>query len=70
MAQYHKITRNTKLEDLPEFLTVEELCAFLAIGKTCGYEMVRRGEIETRRFGRLIRIPRSVLTEGAGNGRQ
>jgi excisionase family DNA binding protein len=56
-----EISRQTPLDALPQFLTVEELCAYLAIGRSCAYELVRTGQIASARFGRLVRIPKSVL---------
>ena len=55
------IDRRTPFKDLPELVTVEELATFLAIGRTLAYELVRTGQVESRRFGRIIRIPKSAL---------
>jgi excisionase family DNA binding protein len=55
------ITRQTPLEELPQFLSVEEFCAYLDIGRSCAYELVRTGKIESVRFGKLVRIPRYAL---------
>lgn len=54
---------NTPLEyhQLPDWITVEELARFLRIGRSCAYELVRSGEIPSRRFGRLIRVNRASL---------
>lgn len=57
-----KITRWTQFEDLPEYLTIDELRAFLDLGKTTAYELIRTGEIPHRRFGRRIFIPKDVLS--------
>lgn len=48
-------------DQLPDWITVEELARYLRIGLSCAYELVRSGEIPSRRFGRLIRINRSSL---------
>lgn len=55
------VTRHTPFEQLPEFLSIEELAAYLDIGRTLSYELVRRGEVANVRFGRIIRIPKSAL---------
>ena len=55
------VTRHTPIEQLPEVLMVEEMCAWLGIGKSKGYDMVRREEIESIKIGRLVRVPRSAL---------
>jgi hypothetical protein len=41
------ITRWTRLEHLPEFLTVEELATYLDLSRNGAYELVRRGEIKS-----------------------
>ena len=55
------VTRFTPIEELPQYLTIEEFCAFMAIGRSCAYELVRTGKIESVRFGKLVRIPRRAL---------
>ena len=56
-----EITRQTKFEQLPELLTIEEFRAFLGMSKTAAYELVRTNQVKHRRFGRRIWIPREVL---------
>ena len=55
------ITPNTSLEDLPQFLTPKEFCAFTRIGRSTLHEAIRRGEIPVARFGRVVRIHRDVV---------
>lgn len=64
------ITRHTRYENLPEFLTVDECRAYLALSRSAIYDMLRRGVIPHRRFGRILRIHRSALLEAptTGNG--
>ena len=62
-----KITRNTSIEDLPSLLTPDEFRAAVGLSKNFVYDLVRKGEIPVKRFGRQIRIPRSVLEEGDSN---
>lgn len=57
------ISRTTKLDDLPELLTPDEVRAFLGVGRGTVYELIRRGEIKSVRLGRLVRIPKSSLAE-------
>jgi len=62
-----EITRHTPVEQLPEYLTVEEFRTWWHIGRSLAFELVRRGEVPSIRCGRLIRVPRSgliALTEG------
>jgi excisionase family DNA binding protein len=58
----HEINRTTPLAELPEFLSPEEVSAYLQLGRNTVYELLRRNEISHRRFGRLIRIPKSALS--------
>ena len=55
------VTRQTRFEELPELLSLEEFREFLGISKTTAYEIVRRKEVKNLRFGRRIFIPREVL---------
>ena len=55
------ITQATPVTDLPEFLSPEEFRIYVGIGRATCYDLLRRGEIPSVRFGRLIRIPKSVL---------
>jgi hypothetical protein len=58
------ITRFTPFHELPEFLSVEELQAYLASSRNQAYELCAPGGgIKALRFGRLILIPKSVLAE-------
>ena len=56
-----EITRQTPLTALPELLRVEEVAAYLGVGKGIVYEMVRRGDLPSLRLGRLVRIKREGL---------
>jgi excisionase family DNA binding protein len=56
------------LEDLPEFLTVEEAAAVLRIGRTSAYLLAQQwrltgGEtgLPVVRIGRQLRVPRAAL---------
>jgi excisionase family DNA binding protein len=60
MVQY-RITRDTKWEMLPDYLTPEEARAYLSLGRTTVYDLVRRGELAAVRFGKVLRIPREAL---------
>jgi excisionase family DNA binding protein len=58
-------TRTTTFDELPELLTPEELREYLGISRGTVYELLRRGEIEHVRFGRLIRVPKAALRRSA-----
>jgi excisionase family DNA binding protein len=49
------------LDDLPDWLSIDEARAVLNIGRSSIYELVRSGGVPSRKFGRLIRIPREAL---------
>jgi hypothetical protein len=55
--------RTTPFNELPQFLTVEELQILLNCGRSSAYEFARR---KGKRFGRLLRVPREALLEGEG----
>ena len=57
------ITRQTRFEDLPDFLSVEETRVYLGLGRSTMYELLRRKELTYVRFGRVIRIPRTALEQ-------
>jgi hypothetical protein len=57
------IDRSTPFDQLPAYLTPEEVQAYLALGRSSAYEFARR---RGKRFGRLLRVPREALLEGEG----
>jgi hypothetical protein len=67
------------LDELPEFLTIEEAARVLRIGRTSAYLLAQqwrhtggRSGLPVQRLGRLLRVPRSALERMAvspGDGR-
>jgi len=57
------VTRFTKPQDLPQFLTPHEFGAFYGLGRSTVYDLLQRGEIPCKRLGRCIRIPRNAVVE-------
>jgi hypothetical protein len=65
------------LEELPEFLTVEEAARVLRISRTSAYLLTQRWRfthgregLPVRRLGRVLRVPRAALirmAESAGD---
>ena len=56
------------LEELPEFLTVEEAARVLRISRTSAYLLAQRWRhtrgqsgLPVQRLGRLLRVPRSAI---------
>lgn len=60
-----KIDRFTPLSDYPQFGRVEEAAAVLSISRGLVYALIRSGQLEAIRLGRLVRIPRSALEKFA-----
>jgi excisionase family DNA binding protein len=46
---------------LPDFLSVEETRTYLGLGRSTMYDLLRRKDLASVRFGRVIRIPRAAL---------
>jgi excisionase family DNA binding protein len=57
-------TTPPRFEDLPELCTPEEVQAYLRIGRTVCYELLRTQQIKSVRFGKLIRVPKTELLRG------
>lgn len=55
------VTRTTPVDALPELLTPEEFRTVAGLGRATTYDLIRRGQIPSVRFGRVIRIPKSAL---------
>jgi excisionase family DNA binding protein len=55
------VTPQTPIEDLPQFLTVEEWRTFMRIGRSSAYDLIRRGLVPAIRWGRTVRIPREAV---------
>jgi excisionase family DNA binding protein len=50
-----------KYADLPELCTPEQAGAFLQLSRNTCYELLRTGALPSVRFGRQIRIRKTVL---------
>ena len=50
-------------DDLPDLVTPEDARAFLQVGRNTIYELIKSGALPSRKFGKLIRIPKSALLE-------
>lgn len=59
-----QVNRWVRWNDLPEFLTVEELREYLRIGRSTAYDLVRSGSIKSLRVGRRVLIPRAAVPRG------
>jgi excisionase family DNA binding protein len=55
------ITLHTKIEELPQFLTVEEWRTFMRIGRSSAYDLIRQGILPVIRWGRTVRISREAV---------
>ena len=45
-----------------DLINVDELCAWLMIGKTTAYNLLKSGEIKCFRINRIWKIPRDNVT--------
>ena len=50
-----------KYDDLPEMVTPEQAGAFLQLGRSTTYDLLRSGALPCVRFGKLIRIRKTAL---------
>jgi excisionase family DNA binding protein len=60
------IDRFTRVEDLPEFLSADEVAAWTGLSSWSIYEAIKRNELACARWGRRVLIPRSALVKLAG----
>ena len=58
-----KAKRISSLEQLPLFLTVDEVTEVLAIGRSTAYDLIRCGRIQSVKLGKQYRIPKSAIQE-------
>lgn len=47
---------------LPKMLTPEEVASILRLSKNTVYDLIQRGEILAKKFGRVYRIPQKSLS--------
>jgi excisionase family DNA binding protein len=55
------MTEKTKLDGLPDVMTVPEAAAALRLGRNGAYDAIRRGEIPAIRIGRRLLVPKLGL---------
>ena len=58
-----KVKRVASLDQMPLFLTVDEVAEILAIGRSTAYDLVRCGRIKSIKLGKQYRIPKSSIQE-------
>ena len=56
------MSTRTNFENLPDWLSPAEVCSYLNLGRSSVYELIRSGEIASRKFGRLVRVPKTALS--------
>jgi excisionase family DNA binding protein len=54
---------SSAFEALPEYCTPQQVGAYLQLGRNTTYDLIKRGVVPSRRFGKLIRVPKSALSE-------
>ena len=55
-----------KISELPDLLTIDEICKFLEVSLKTGYRLIKGGEIKAVKVGRSYRIPKQHLLEFLG----
>lgn len=60
------VSRRTRLEELPDLLSVLEFCAYMGIGRSLGYELIRTAQVDSIRLGRRVMVPRRAILELLG----
>jgi excisionase family DNA binding protein len=55
------ITRHTAYDDLPEWLSIDEVQAYLDVKRTCAYDAARSGHWRLLKVGRLVRVHKSTF---------
>jgi excisionase family DNA binding protein len=63
------LTRTTPRADWPELLRAEEVAAVADLGRGTVYDLIRRGELPSVKFGRVVRVPRAGLVALLERGR-
>ncbi len=53
----------TRLADLPEVLSVDQVAEYLGLARNSAYAAVSRGEIRSVKIGRRVLVPRKALEE-------
>lgn len=48
-------------EHLPDWLSPAEVSAYLKLGRSTVYELIRSEAIYARKFGRVLRVPKRAL---------
>ena len=50
-------------EQYKDVITVEDLCAMLAIGKNTAYSLLSSGAVKSIRIGKTYKIPKSYVID-------
>ncbi len=65
-----EITRMTETADLPNVMTVQDVAQYCEVSPKTIYDALKRGDLQSARVGRLIRIHRDdVMSFLRGNAR-
>ena len=61
-----KITRQTTYQNLPEWVAPVDVSGYLGLGRSTVYELIRSGELPSRRFGRRLFVLKEALRPSMG----
>ena len=53
-------------EEIPAVMTVQQLGAFLGVGRNTAYALVRSNQVKSLRIGKQLRIPRHAVLSYLG----
>ncbi len=51
------------LRDYPDVLNIEQVCEVLKVSTKTGYNLLRKGTLQSLKVGRAYRIPKAYLLE-------
>ena len=55
------VTPRTPYELLPEQMTAAEVQAWTRLSRWAVYDLIRRGDLPVKRYGRSVRVPKSAI---------
>ncbi len=61
----HKVGK-PKFETLSDWASPQEVQSFLGLSRSTVYELIKSGEIPSRKFGRRLRVPKEALRPTVG----
>lgn len=63
LVSWDKLIMNSIINNIPDILTVKDICSLLQIGRNTAYDLIHSGAIRHIRIKNQIRIPKSYVIE-------